>query len=473
MSHPERFDRRIEDIFREIEGSDSMLGLSRWEAYRSTPPLDLSVVRPNRTIETPVGVAGGREDLRFEDWLRFWYSGARTLEFDTGDAAGSIEPCGEEFAAAIALARRLHGVFLPDRELPTPPVQVQFRLVPRPPGAGSGRRSPPSMREQMAELRDQGQTWRELGLDCLVVQALPTRSAEQTETLVRILLKEMDVEVILELGPTLLGRDEVASVLSDLPDPVVLRPEAFDGAFGLSEAVGAIRRLGGYASRDAHRFSIRIGGTIETDRGPLRGRKLYLLGLRLLERVRSSIGPEVPVGFSADPEPEDVPRLAEAHVAPVLVRADLLGVDGAPRIAAALRGMEEEMRRRGVRTYPDYVLKAGEWGRDALNQALGEVSEAFRDARMDWPEDVREEVRRTTDEIGAELLANLDSDPVDLQRILREGIAQLRQALAQVDGLPVVEDHLHRLAGVRLRARDLAGALGTPDIVALARSHNR
>lgn len=473
MSDPDRFDKRIEDIVSELEDHDSMLGLSRWEAFRSMPPLDLSVVRPNRTIETPVGVSGGRKDLRFEDWLRFWYSGARTLEFDTGDATESLETSGEEFAAAIALARRLHRVFLPDLEVPTPPVQAQFRLVPRPTVLGGRPGGRPSMREQMVELRDQGQNWRKLGLDCLVVRPLATGLVEQTETLVRIILKEMDVEVVLELDPTLLGREGVADVISDLPDAAVVRPDAFEGAIGLTEAVGAIRRLGGYASRDAHRFSIRIGGTIETDRGPLRGRPLYLLGLRLLERVRASVGPEIPVGFAADPEPEDVPRLAEAHVAPVLVRADLLGADGAPRIARALRAMEQEMRRRGVRTYPDYVLKAGDWGRDALHQALGEVAGSFRDARMDWPEDLREEVRRTTDEIGAEMLANLDSDPVDLQRVLREGIARLRQALAQVEGLPVVEDHLHRLAGVRLRARDLAGALGTPDIVALARAHNR
>ena len=131
------------------------------------------------------------------------------------------------------------------------------------------------------------------------------------------------------------------------------------------------------------------------------------------------------------------------------------------------------MRGRGGRSYPDYVLKAGEWGRDALNQAFGEVSGAFRDARHDWPEDVREEVRRATDEIGAEMLEHLALLEVDLQRVLREGIARLRQTLVQVEGLPVVEDHLHRLAGVRLRARDLAGSLGTPDIVALARSARR
>lgn len=131
------------------------------------------------------------------------------------------------------------------------------------------------------------------------------------------------------------------------------------------------------------------------------------------------------------------------------------------------------MRELGVKSYPDYVLKAGTWGRDALNQALGEVTESFRDARTVWPEDIRETVRRATDHLGAEMIENLDSIEVDLARVLSEGIALLRQIVAHLEGLPVVEDHLHRIAGVRLRARDLAGALGTPDIGALARAAAR
>lgn len=471
MPDEDRFTPRMEALIAELEERATVLGLPALDAYRCDPSLDLSVVRAERSFETPIGVTGGSPDLRFEDWLRFWYHGARTLEFDTAEALPSLDPSGEEFAAAIALARRLGPVLFPDRG-GAPPLAVQFRISTRP-TADVQARGPSSFRDQVEALRQQGKDWRRLGLDCLVVRPVPIDSVEETETLVRILLKEMDVEVILELDPTVLGRGAAEEILAGLPSPPRVRKDAFQDALPFDEAMAAIRRLRGYAARDVHRFAVRIGGTIATEAGPLSGRPLYLLGLATLDRVRSRIGPEVPVGFAADAEPFDVVRLAEAGVAPVLVRAGRLGEEGATRIADALFVLEERMKEVGVATVPDLVLKGGEWGRDALSQAFGEVSEAFRESRADWPEEVREAARRQTDEVAAEMLANLDSEAVELSRVLREGIARLRGLLAPWDTLPVVEDHLHRLAEVRLRARDLAGALATPEVVARAAADAR
>ncbi len=460
MEETSRFDPWVDALMREVHTSRSVLGVPAASLRPGDPALDLGLLLHGRAAETPIGVTGGGPALDVERWLRLWLAGARTLELDTDQAGRQELRAIEEFSAAVAAVFFVRDAFGPGSEGDRPTV-VQFRVAAGG-AAPSGREpSPARFQEHVERLKGMGRQARRLGIGRLVVPPLPSGVADETELFGEILLKEVNLDVVFEIAPTFFGREAFLALQEGLPPALRSEPppEAFQGALPADEAVAMIRRLQAYAVRQAHELSVRIAP------GHASGRAGYLLGLRLAEMLRARLGPELVLGFAANAAAEDAPDLLAMNVAPVLLRADAEERAAPEDVTRAIAAVQDRMRGVGARNLPDFVIASTEAAREAIQVAFGEVSDPFRDARADWPEEARESARRATDDIAAAMLEATQRRPIDLARILNDGVARLHELLAPWIALPAVDDHLHRVAGVRLRTRDLAGAMATPEVV--------
>jgi putative selenate reductase len=200
----------------------------------------------------------------------------------------------------------------------------------------------------------------------------------EIEAIVRFLLEELELHVTLKLNPTLLGREAVDGLLHDLLGyaEIETRPEDFANDLGWERALELTDRLTERARARGRTFRLKLSNTLVVRNHrcffPASERVMYLSGaplhvitMQLVERVRRA-RPEAQLSFSAGVDARNFPDCVALGLLPVTVCTDLLKPGGYGRLPRYLEGLEERMRRLGVRSLGDYVVKACGRGEAAI-----------------------------------------------------------------------------------------------------------
>ncbi len=202
---------------------------------------------------------------------------------------------------------------------------------------------------------------------------------EEIEAIAEYLLKEVGLNVVVKLNPTLLGREQVANILHDRLGYAELSvPDAaFEKDATWEQMTGIVQRLGDLADRLGQGFGVKFSNTLLVRNHKtffpasekemyLSGSPLHVLAMSLVQRFRASFGDRFPVSFSAGIDRKNFADAVALGLKPVTVCSDLLKISGYGRSLPYLMALTKRMDAVGAHDIDGFILKAFGHGEAAL-----------------------------------------------------------------------------------------------------------
>ena len=443
---PAPFERLLRRMRREWERERKVFDLPARRFWRGPTDLDTSVAVHGHRAANPAGPAAGPHGQMAQNVLLSWLAGGRFIELKTvqvNDQLTVPRPCidvetvgynvewSQELRLAASLREYVKGSMLidvaraegllgrpddPARDDTVLDLSVGYDLVGvRSPAVRSWIASMKDARAEVDALRreipDELRHLRELAFrtalsDQVTLSTFHGCPAGEIEAMATFLMEEMGLHVTVKLNPTLLGKDTVDGLLHDLLGytEVETRAEDFEKDLPWAAALEMMDRLGERARALGREFRLKLSNTLVVRNHRaffssgeavmyLSGAPLHVVTLSLVERVRRARS-EMPLSFSAGVDAKNFADCVALGLAPVTVCTDLLKAGGYGRLPRYLENLEARMRRLGVHTVGDFVIKSC----DKAEEAIARVA-------PDSP-------------VRGALVASLRSDGVDLRAVL-------------------------------------------------------
>ena len=216
----------------------------------------------------------------------------------------------------------------------------------------------------------------------------------EIEAIGEFLLREMRLNVVVKLNPTLLGREMLRGILNDRLGYRELQvpAAAFDNDPKWEQVVAIVERLGALAARQGRGFGVKFSNTLlvtnhkkffpaSESQMYMSGLPLHVLAMALVARFRAVFGDRFPVSFSAGIDESNFADAVALGLKPVTVCSDLLKAGGYGRGIRYLRSLEARMDAVGARTIDEFIVKAFGQGEAAL-QGLGLAPERAAACRL-------------------------------------------------------------------------------------------
>ena len=173
--------------------------------------------------------------------------------------------------------------------------------------------------------------------DTLTLSTFHGCPPEEIEAIARYLLAEIGIAVVVKLNPTLLGREELASILYDRLGytDIKVPDEAFADDANWEQIKALVERLGPQAEALGRGFGVKFSNTLVVENHktffPASERWMYLsslplhpLAIALVRRFRRAFGDRYPISFSAGVDALNFAETVGLGLKPVTVCSDLL-----------------------------------------------------------------------------------------------------------------------------------------------------
>jgi putative selenate reductase len=419
-------------LFLQWERERSAFDLPARKLYTGLPDLDCSVVFHGERASTPVGPAAGPHTQLAQNILLAFLAGARILELKTVQVLDRLSiprPCIdmetvgynvewsqelslpesiEEYVKAHVLLGVLREAGMPEELSPEDrdlllDISVGYDL--------SGIRSAKMIRflETMRDATGAIESVRRelrAGLapglrphadapvparigGCVTLSTFHGCPPGEIESIAVFLMETFGFHVIVKMNPTLLGYEEVDSILRGELGYGELRVprDAFEHDPSFAEGVSLLRSL----RHEGERLGLVVGAkftntlvvenhrTFFTDeRMYLSGPPLHVLALELSARFREALGPDLPISFSAGVDARNYPDAVACGFVPVTVCSDLLQPGGYGRLRAYHDSLAARMRATGARTVDELILRSD----DPASDPRGASEDAVRAASL-------------------------------------------------------------------------------------------
>ncbi len=204
--------------------------------------------------------------------------------------------------------------------------------------------------------------------DTLTLSTFHGCPPDEIEQITKHLIDVHDLDVIVKLNPTLLGYENVRSIVNDELgyDDVEVKEEAFAEDLQFDRGIELIGELNQYAKDRGHRFGIKLTNTLVVnnikqwmpeDTMYLSGPPLHVLASSLLERLATALpgtfdipghDGDVMVSFSAGVTKGNLGGTLAMGVNPATICSDLLKPGGYGRLAPMLKSLTAEIRDSGA-----------------------------------------------------------------------------------------------------------------------------
>lgn len=196
----------------------------------------------------------------------------------------------------------------------------------------------------------------------------------------RYLLEERKFHLFVKMNPTLLGRDEVRSILNEtlgygeihIPDPV------FDHDLKYPQAVEIIRMMREASKKHDRFFGVKLTNTLAMhnyrrimpgEEMYMSGRALYPVSMNLWNRLNKEFGGDLNVSYSAGADAENIAGIFACGALTVTMASDLLKPGGYARMGQCLENLNAAMKEKDA---PD--LRAFADGKDAALEKAAAAS---------------------------------------------------------------------------------------------------
>jgi putative selenate reductase len=182
---------------------------------------------------------------------------------------------------------------------------------------------------------------------------------DEIEKIATYLLSERRLHTVVKMNPTLLGRDDVRSILAkDLGyTSIHIGDSVFDHDISYDKAIGLIRRMQALATKQGLEFGVKLSNTLAMsnwkrqmpgDEMYMSGRALYPVTMNLYSRLLHEFGGKLRVSYSAGADALNVATIASCGPVPITGCSDLLKPGGYARFRQWLDNLEGAMNAAGA-----------------------------------------------------------------------------------------------------------------------------
>ena len=393
-------------LFRELERKQAAFDLPARSFVHRQPGRDLSVSIHGHRASTPFGPAAGPQTQLAQNIVLSWLAGGRVMELKTVQVKDdlviprpcidmqtvgfnvewsqelSLEQSLEEYVKAAMLVEMLKASGFAEGFGDTVfDMSVGYDLA----GIRSER-----VRAFLAGMMDAGRVierlraeipepWAHLrGLpfqsrisDTLTLSTFHGCPPAEIEGIARFLLEEIGLHVVVKLNPTLLGREEVRSILhgqlgyADL----VVPDAAFEKDASWEQMAGFVGRLGALSDSVGRSFGVKFTNTLLVRNHKrffpaaekemyLSGPPLHVLAMALVRRFRRTFDDCFPISFSAGIDAANFADAVALGLKPISVCTDLLKTGGYARARHYFADLTRRMEAVGAADLDTFALKA-------------------------------------------------------------------------------------------------------------------
>ncbi|HVP65686.1 MAG TPA: hypothetical protein VMT17_00325 [Anaeromyxobacteraceae bacterium] len=405
-------------LFRELALRQSAFDLPARSFFLGDPARDLSVSIHGHRASSPLGPAAGPHTQLAQNIVLSWLAGCRVMELKTVQVKDDLvipRPCIDmqtvgfnvEWSQELSLDESLEEYVKASMLLEM--LASSGALPGLAPGFGdtvfdmsvgydlAGIRSPrvqaflaglldaervierlrPQIPAEWRRLRDL--PFRRRISDTLTLSTFHGCPPEEIEGIAEYLLREAGLHVVVKLNPTLLGPDELRSILHDrlgyrelqVPDA------AFEKDAKWEQVVAFVGRLGEVARRAGRGFGVKFTNTLIVRNHKtffpasekemyLSGPPLHVLAMALVRRFRRTFGDRFPVSFSAGIDAANFADAVALGLKPVSVCTDLLMPGGYGRTRRYFADLSRRMESAGARDLDEFAIRAPGRGAEAL-----------------------------------------------------------------------------------------------------------
>ena len=415
---PVPFGVLVTRLFRELALKRAAFDLPARHFFLGDPARDLSVSIHGHRASSPLGPAAGPHTQLAQNIVLSWLAGCRVMELKTVQVKDDLSiprPCIdmqtvgfnvewsqelrlqqslEEYVKASMLIEMLKASGLPAGLVPgfgdtVLDMSVGYDLA--------GIRSA-GVQDFLAGLLDAGPVIERLraqipaewsGLrdlpfqtrisDTLTLSTFHGCPPEEIEGIGAYLLAELGLHVVVKLNPTLLGPDELRSILHDRLGyaDLAVPDAAFEKDAKWEQVVGFVERLGALAGTRGRGFGVKFTNTLivrnhktffpGTEKEMyLSGAPLHVLAMALVRRFRRRFGDRHPISFSAGIDAANFADSVALGLKPVSVCTDLLRAGGYGRARNYHADLARRMGAAGAVDLDTFAVRAFGHGEAAL-----------------------------------------------------------------------------------------------------------
>lgn len=387
---------------------EAVFDLPERKWYRGDGSLDLSVDFHGERASTPLGPAAGPQSQLAQNIALSWLGGSRIIELKTVQQNDTLElprPCIDatnvgynvewsqelrvpeslrEYVKAQMLIRILKESGVAGDLAETRPdllfdLSVGYDLAGiRTPKVTDFIRGMVDAREVIDSLRTELSgdlaRYRDLDFahrisDCVTLSTFHGCPADEIESICRYLLEDLGVHVVVKMNPTLLGYDEVCSILNEKLGYADIAPiqEEFERDLQWDQALAMMGRLGEIAERCERMLGAKFTNTLvvknhrsffpDEDRMYMSGQPLFPISLSLALNFREAMGASFPISFSAGIDARNFPDAVACGMTPITTCTDLLRPGGYGRLFKYLTALEKRMHKLEASDIRSYILR--------------------------------------------------------------------------------------------------------------------
>ena len=207
--------------------------------------------------------------------------------------------------------------------------------------------------------------------DTLTLSTFHGCPPDEIEAIVDFLLKEIHLNVVVKLNPTLLGREALHRILYDQLGYTELKvPDAaFENDPKWEQITGMVQRMGDLAARLELGFGVKFSNTLLVENHRtffpaseaqmyMSGLPLHVLAMVLVRQFRAFFGDRYPVSFSAGIDAFNFADAVALGLKPVTVCSDLLKSGGYARSIRYLKALETRMQALGASSLDEFIIRA-------------------------------------------------------------------------------------------------------------------
>jgi putative selenate reductase len=176
----------------------------------------------------------------------------------------------------------------------------------------------------------------------------------EIEAICHYMLVEKGLDTFVKLNPTLLGYDNVRSILDGLGyEYIQLDKEGFEHDLQYSDALEILKRLRNTASEKGRRFGVKLTNTLASinnrdelpgDEMYMSGRALYPLSINLAARLSEYFNGDLPISYSGGITIHNVVDVFKTGIRPITMCTVLLKPGGYPlqvQMAKAIESVKD------------------------------------------------------------------------------------------------------------------------------------
>jgi putative selenate reductase len=394
----------LQIILRQYDKNKSILGIppELFFVPKNTDPFRIK--RFGQLLETPIGVAAGPHTQLSQNIVASWLTGARYIELKTVQTLDELEvakPCIDmqdegyncewsqelkikqsfgQYLDAWILIHILHDKLNFEGDKPG----VIFNMSVGYDFAGIMQENlqwffrkmadaSQELQQKLEEIKDLYPRVTALHIspqitDNITLSTMHGCPPDEIEKIGEYLIREKGLHTTIKLNPTLLGKEELRSVIRNSGFETEVPDAAFEHDLKYSDALKIITRLQKQAQEKEVFFGLKLTNTLESRNNKnvfpsseemmyMSGRALHPISVNLARKLQNEFDGQLDISFSGGADAFNTPELIASGLSPVTVSSDILKPGGYGRLYQYTENLRKAFAETGAKNTTDFIAR--------------------------------------------------------------------------------------------------------------------